>query len=534
MYEMIKKLSLILTCTLVILTTSAFSQTLSFAECSQKSDAYFEHGEPQKAISYLQSKIATGDFSEQEKIELTFKMVDYADEMKDGEQAIQLIKPFYMQLQKKHPHNGYAFILGKCLIRIYSKQKKIDSALTVAKENVTNAPIRYFQIIALADIGKLLSDLGENKKAIRYYHAGLKKIRKMNKNGRYNDLKGDIFYDIALCLDKDGQTQKATKALTKLMRWQKYHHLHYGKTATYLGLIAITSGNYDEAYLLFGQASQDYKDNNLQAYLKAENFRGVISQNYGHFDRAKQHYQTAFSVADKENILEWQIQTQNNLGSLAIRTHALEQAQIHLQRAFELNETYHSSEIQVSIYHNLALLADAKKQFSQAKQYYEKVVEMREHSPDKAEYAHALVHLAMNYQETKQFTKAEPLYLKAIHILDKVEPKGQKMVIAMTNLATFYVITKQYEKAEPLFKDAIDIALEKLGDKHPDLAYSYNNLGHLYSLQNKDKLALNYYKKALAISALGNNDAKTRLYRKNMLLSVINSKVRERRFHHAG
>lgn len=47
--------------------------------------------------------------------------------------------------------------------------------------------------------------------------------------------------------------------------------------------MAISRGDYDTAYAMVQQATIDYKYVDDQAYIAAENFLGVMSQNYAHF-----------------------------------------------------------------------------------------------------------------------------------------------------------------------------------------------------------------------------------------------------------
>ena len=56
-----------------------------------------------------------------------------------------------------------------------------------------------------------------------------------------------------------------------------------------------------------------------------------------------------------------------------------------------------------------------------------------------------------------------------------------------------------YDKAEQYYQCALQSALNKYGDKHPDVATSYNNIGFIYSTQGNYSQALEYYNKALEI-----------------------------------
>lgn len=56
-----------------------------------------------------------------------------------------------------------------------------------------------------------------------------------------------------------------------------------------------------------------------------------------------------------------------------------------------------------------------------------------------------------------------------------------------------------YDKAEQYYQCALQSALNKYGDKHPDVATSYNNIGLVYGNQGNYSQAWEYYNKALEI-----------------------------------
>ena len=51
-----------------------------------------------------------------------------------------------------------------------------------------------------------------------------------------------------------------------------------------------------------------------------------------------------------------------------------------------------------------------------------------------------------------------------------------------------------------LYEKALSITLKKLGDDHPSVATTYNNMANVYDNQGKYEEALAMYEKALSIS----------------------------------
>jgi tetratricopeptide (TPR) repeat protein len=56
---------------------------------------------------------------------------------------------------------------------------------------------------------------------------------------------------------------------------------------------------------------------------------------------------------------------------------------------------------------------------------------------------------------------------------------------SLNNLAYLYKSQGRYPEAEPLYLEALDLRKQLLGDNHPDVATSLNNLGQLYYSQGR-------------------------------------------------
>ncbi|MBE9208629.1 tetratricopeptide repeat protein [Nostoc sp. LEGE 06077] len=67
------------------------------------------------------------------------------------------------------------------------------------------------------------------------------------------------------------------------------------------------------------------------------------------------------------------------------------------------------------------------------------------------------------------------------------------------NLASLYKFQGQYREAEPLLQKALQLMQRLLGEEHPDVATSYNNLANLYWFQGRYSEAEPLYHKALQL-----------------------------------
>ncbi len=73
------------------------------------------------------------------------------------------------------------------------------------------------------------------------------------------------------------------------------------------------------------------------------------------------------------------------------------------------------------------------------------------------------------------------------------------VAISINNLAALYDLQGRYAEAEPLYQEAMQLMRELLGDRHPDVATSLNNLAGLYESQGRYAEAEPLYQQALAL-----------------------------------
>jgi tetratricopeptide (TPR) repeat protein len=85
-----------------------------------------------------------------------------------------------------------------------------------------------------------------------------------------------------------------------------------------------------------------------------------------------------------------------------------------------------------------------------------------------------------------------------------------------------YYSQGRYPEAEPLYLEALDLRKQLLGDNHPDVAQSLNNLAYLYQSQGRYPEAEPLYLQALAIAeqALGENHPNTIMCRENYAICL--------------
>ncbi len=105
-----------------------------------------------------------------------------------------------------------------------------------------------------------------------------------------------------------------------------------------------------------------------------------------------------------------------------------------------------------------------------------------------------------------EYSKVELLCQRSLAILEKALGNDHPYVASsLNNLARVYQAQGHYAEAEPLYQRSLAIREKALGNDHPDVAQSLNNLADLYRIQGHYTEAEPLYQRSLAIfeEALG-------------------------------
>jgi tetratricopeptide (TPR) repeat protein len=113
------------------------------------------------------------------------------------------------------------------------------------------------------------------------------------------------------------------------------------------------------------------------------------------------------------------------------------------------------------------------------------------------------------------------------NISDDQKSKNYFLMAArdLSYFAGLYGKIGNFEKKLELEQKTLKIRKKVLGNEHPDVATSYNNIGCVYSEQGDYSKALDFYQKALKIreKVMGDNHPKTVIVRDN--IEIVNNKM---------
>ena len=123
-----------------------------------------------------------------------------------------------------------------------------------------------------------------------------------------------------------------------------------------------------------------------------------------------------------------------------------------------------------------------------------------------------------------KYKEAANLLNDALAIREKTLGENHPAVAAtLNNLAVLYGKRGKYKDAEPLCKRALEIREKVLGSDHPDVAKQLNNLALLCQNQGKYEEVEKYYQRALAIyeSKLGEDDPNVAKTKNNLASAYL-------------
>ncbi|MEM6402650.1 MAG: tetratricopeptide repeat protein [Cyanobacteria bacterium P01_D01_bin.116] len=112
----------------------------------------------------------------------------------------------------------------------------------------------------------------------------------------------------------------------------------------------------------------------------------------------------------------------------------------------------------------------------------------------------AFLGIAWFYEGQGLYTLAEPWLEQCLSTTkQRLGEKHPNVASSLNNLAYLYDSQGRYSEAEPLYLQALELRKELLGEKHPNVALSLNNLAGLYCSQGRYEQAAPLYLQALEL-----------------------------------
>lgn len=122
--------------------------------------------------------------------------------------------------------------------------------------------------------------------------------------------------------------------------------------------------------------------------------------------------------------------------------------------------------------------------YEESLEYYEKALKVREEqsSKESMNYAIILSMAAGSYRELKEYEKAYD-YLKQAYTTIATINKGEENLacgMILNSMGMLFKRWRKFDRALDSYERSLNIRLEFLGDKHPEVIASRHNIGELY------------------------------------------------------
>lgn len=140
------------------------------------------------------------------------------------------------------------------------------------------------------------------------------------------------------------------------------------------------------------------------------------------------------------------------------------------------------------------LLAECRVDLQKALALYRQAVEQE---PDNPRYLQAAGRVARSLYNYKTALPWLESFVRLARASGAYDP--QALALAQRELAYTYVLSGQYQKAGPLYKESMTVLARELGQDHPEMATSWQQIGELQETLGEYEKAVSLYKKALAI-----------------------------------
>lgn len=138
-------------------------------------------------------------------------------------------------------------------------------------------------------------------------------------------------------------------------------------------------------------------------------------------------------------------------------------------------------------------LADRRVDLQRAMDCYRRAVAA---VPDNPNYLRAAGLMARNLY---QYKEALPWLERYVELVKQEQSDAKAVALAQRELAYTCVLAGQYPKAGPLYKESMTVLAQQLGQEHPEMAISWQQIGEFQETMGEYDKAVSLYKKALAI-----------------------------------
>ncbi len=296
--------------------------------------------------------------------------------------------------------------------------------------------------------------------------------------------------------------------------WQEFLNNHAKLVRFY-----IQNGNIDKAKKILEKLSQipdsTYKKQPI-LNIKATHTKGEFALYKGNNGKALEFFEEAYNqsqrIKNKEKLpAKLQLELNKSMSIALWQSGNLINARSFAEQSVLIaqNKIGENTEEVADAYNNFGLILtsqlpkNAKEYYQMSQFIYEKI---QKENPQNKELnnklAYTWVNLGIILRKQGNYVLAEDYFKKALHSFQTSHNQLAKAFV-INNLGQNSFLQNYLQQAEEYEMQALKIYQNNYGQKHPDIATVYNQLGIIYEAKQKFSKALIFYQKAIQSNTIG-------------------------------
>lgn len=313
-----------------------------------------------------------------------------------------------------------------------------------------------------------------------------------------------------IALQEQSQFQKAILPLQEASRLFKENkdHENYLLSQSRMGFNLIKTNQLPESIKFLEKNINEAKTLSAKPdFWKAQNeyYIAEAQLNLGRYEVAREITQRNINFLLKENYPELLAQTYNLLGIIFWQEGNNNLALEYIEKGLDIRQQHSSAEIAAS-YNDLGLVyqnIDSEK----ALNFYQKALNTYKNRLPSVHSKNAILlsNIGIIKLSQKEYAEAQEYFEKAQNIWQKIYPNQShpSEAFVINNLGRVFLSKKQFNTANQYFLKALKIYQDNYGDKHPEIANTYNFVAEAYYQSSDYRNALLYSQEALIANSNG-------------------------------
>ncbi|MEO0106387.1 MAG: sigma 54-interacting transcriptional regulator, partial [candidate division WOR-3 bacterium] len=405
-----------------------------------------------------------------ERILLIKKIIEGLDGGELDEIFFPLLGRLYNEIGEEKKAYKYFCLSAKNAERINDRKLAIEYYTEVLEYSKRFNVDDYFKI--LLNLAELYLLSGENHKAIEYYNKCIE-----------SPMRTEAFWGLGKAYSGTDDLERAIEFLKKaLSRIEKWQSDFYIRIANRLAYCYIYLKDFDEGGRIINDSiAISRKINNLELEAEALYYYATLEWFKNEYNKGKEICLELINFCDKNHLNKQSAYATNLLSSFYLQTGDIGNGMRYIDRAIKAFEEIKNLNALIPAMINKALLLLNSGDTDKAKEVFEKAMNGSLRTGNKKHQYICLAHIAGIFEEKGRFDKALELYKKALDI----EPDSEYANYA---LSIIYYRLFEIDKAKSILE-------EKIGKKE-EVLYLIG-LGIIYSVLVKIDQAKGYIERGI-------------------------------------